>query len=63
MKFIKKKKDKLIEYIVQKFSSKDPEIKLDDPQKRLEDNLTELARVFNFYFYFYYLFNLNNILI
>ena len=40
-------RDKLIDLIIQTFSSREPEIKLDDPQKRLEDNLTELARITN----------------
>jgi hypothetical protein len=40
-------RDRITNLAIQTFSSKEPEIKLDDPQKRLEDNLTELARITN----------------
>jgi hypothetical protein len=40
-------RDKIIDLIIKTFSSREPRIKLDDPQKRLEDNLTELARITN----------------
>ena len=42
-----KLRDKFLKFISTTFSSKEPEIKLDDPQKKLEENLTELARVTN----------------
>jgi hypothetical protein len=42
-----KVRDKFYNFLSTTFSSKEPEIKLDDPQKKLEDNLTELARATN----------------
>ncbi len=40
-------RDRFFAFMTDKFTSKEPVIKLDDPQKRLEDNLTELARITN----------------
>ena len=42
-----KARDRLLDFLKRKFSSKQAEIKLEDPQKRLEENLTELARITN----------------
>jgi hypothetical protein len=39
-----KSKDKVFMFLRDKFASREPEIKLADPQKRLEDSLLELSR-------------------
>ena len=39
-----KSRDKLLIFLKRSFKSKEPSIKLVDPQKRLEDNLVELSR-------------------